>query len=159
VKTPEEIQDERSLALLKRQLGPEVLEALDDPNLTDLMRNADGSIWLATHGRGMYRADFSMSDTQVEALIGTLAAAIGMVADAEHPIVEAELPIHRVRATGLMPPIVRAPAMALRKPAQVLYTLAGYVRDGIIRPAWASILSEAVTHNTTLSKLEFSGAI
>jgi type IV secretion system protein TrbB len=144
VKTPREIQDERFLALLKRGMGPDLLAALDDPNLTDLMRNADGSIWIAAHGRGMYRADFSMPDSQVETLIGTLAAAIGAVADDDHPIIEAELPIHRVRATGLMPPIVRAPALALRKPAQVLFTLKDYVRDGILKAAWADLLSDAV---------------
>ena len=150
MKTPREVQDDRFLALLKRELGPELLAVLDDPAVTDVMRNADGSIWLAAHGRGMYRADFGLPDSQVEALIGTLAAAIGTIADAEHPIIEAELPIYRVRFTGLMPPIVRAPALALRKPAQVLHTLAGYVRDGIIRPSWASLLSEAVARKLNI---------
>lgn len=150
MKAPREIQDERYLALLKRVMGPDLLTLLDDPALTDFMRNADGRCWVAAHGKGMYEADFTLPDTQVEALIGTLAAAIGTVADADHPIVEAELPIHRVRFTGLMPPVVRAPALALRKPAQVLYTLAHYVRDGIIRPAWASLLSEAVAHKVNI---------
>src|SRR5689334_13815686 len=112
MKTPREVQDERYLALLKRELGPNLLAAPDDPATTDVMRNADGSIWIAAHGRGMYRADFTMADSQVEALIGTLAAALGAVADAEHPIVEGELPIRRVRFEGLRPPIVKAPAFA-----------------------------------------------
>src|SRR5262245_30910921 len=106
MKAPREIQDERYIAMLRRQLGPELLAVLNDANTTDVMRNADGSIWIAAHGRGMYRAEFSIPDTQVESLIGTLAAAMGAVADAEHPIVEADLPIHRVRFEGLMPPIV-----------------------------------------------------
>jgi P-type conjugative transfer ATPase TrbB len=150
VKTPREIQDDRYLALLKRGLGPELLAALDDPNLTDFMRNADGRCFIAAHGKGMFEAGFTLADSQVETLIGTVAAAIGTVADADHPIVEGELPIYRIRFEGLMPPIVPAPAMALRKPAQVLYTIAAYVRNGIIRPSWASILSEAVTRKLNI---------
>jgi type IV secretion system protein TrbB len=150
VKTPREIQEERFLAKLKREMGTDLLGVLDDPDVTDFMRNADGSIWIAAHSRGMYRASFLMTDTQVEAIIGTLAAGMGAVADADHPIVEGELPIHRVRFEGLMPPVVRAPAMALRKPAQVLYTLPRYVEAGIIRPAWADYLSEAVARKLNI---------
>ena len=150
MKTPRDIQDERFIALLKRQAGPDLLTLLDDPALTDFMRNADGSCWIAAHGKGMYRASFTLPDSQVEALIGTLAAAMGTVADADHPIVEGELPIYRIRFEGLIPPIVRAPAMALRKPAQVLYTLSRYVQDGIIRPSWASLLGEAVAHKLNI---------
>jgi type IV secretion system protein TrbB len=167
VKTLQEIQDERYLALLKRELGSELLRVLDDPATTDVMRNADGSIWIAAHGRGMYRADFTMADSQVEALIGTLAAALGAVADADHPIVEGELPIRRVRFEGLRPPIVKAPAFALRKPAQVLYSLGDYVQAGIIRPAWADFLSEAVARKLNIviagvtgsGKTTFAGAL
>jgi type IV secretion system protein TrbB len=150
VKTPREIHDERYMAMLRQNLGSDLLAALEDPGLTDFMRNADGRCWIAAHGKGMYEASFTLPDSQVEALIGALAAAMGIVADAEHPIVEADLPIHRVRFEGLIPPIVPRPAMALRKPAQVLYTLARYVRDGIIRPAWASILGEAVARKLNI---------
>src|SRR5690242_2742049 len=153
--------------MLRRELGPDLLAVLDDPAVTDVMRNADGSIWIAAHGRGMYRADFTMADSQVEALAGTLAAALGAVADAEHPIVEGELPIRRVRFEGLRPPIVKAPAFALRKPAQVLYTLADNVQAGIIKPAWADFLSEAVARKLNIviagvtgsGKTTFAGAL
>ena len=36
-----------------------------------------------------------------------------------------------------MPPVVRRPCFAMRKPAQVLYTLDDYVRDGIVTEAQA----------------------
>jgi type IV secretion system protein TrbB len=150
MKSPREIQDERYISLVKQRMGADLLAALDDPGLTDFMRNADGRCWIAAHGKGMYEAGFTMSDGQVEALIGALAAAMGTVTDAEHPIVEAELPIYRIRFEGLMPPIVPAPAMALRKPAPVLHTLPDYVREGIIRSSWASMLSEAVARKLNI---------
>jgi len=49
-----------------------------------------------------------------------------------------------------MPPVVQSPAVALRKPAQVLYTLADYVRDGILAPPWATLLSDAVAHKENI---------
>ena len=150
MKTPREIQDERYMAMLRQNLGSDLLTVLEDPGLTDFMRNADGRCWIAAHGKGMYEASFTLPDSQVEALIGALAAAMGVVADAEHPIIEADLPIHRVRFEGLIPPIVPAPAMALRKPAQVLYTLPDYVRNGILRSAWAELLSEAVARKLNI---------
>ena len=73
-----------------------------------------------------------LPESHRESLIGTVAAALGTIADDDHPIVEGELPIERIRFEGLMPPVVRHPCFAMRKPAQVLYTLDDYVRDGII---------------------------
>lgn len=150
MKSPREIQDERFAALLKRQLGPEVLAWLNNSELTDLMVNEDGRVWVCTHSRGMFLAGFSVPSTQVEALIGTVAAALGTVADAEHPIVEGELQLDRIRFEGLMPPIVSSPCLALRKPAQVLFTFKDYLRDGIIKPQWASLLSEAVSRKLSI---------
>jgi len=150
VKSPREIQDERYIALLMRQLGPQVLGWLDDPELTDFMVNADGRVWVRTHKRGTFDAGLTLPATQVEAIIGTVAAALGTVADADHPIIEGELHFNRIRFEGVMPPIVEAASMALRKPAQVLFTLADYVRDGIIAPSWATLVSDAVARKESV---------
>jgi hypothetical protein len=39
----------------------------------------------------------------------------------DHPIVEGELPIGRIRFEGIMAPVVRHACLALRKPASILY--------------------------------------
>ena len=150
MKSPREIQDERFTALVKRQLGPEVLAWLNKSDLTDLMVNEDGRVWVCTHSRGIFLAGFSLPPTQIEALIGTVAAALGTVADSDHPIVEGELQLDRVRFEGVMPPIVSSPCLALRKPAQLLFTFKDYVQDGIIKPQWASLLSEAVSRKLSI---------
>ena len=158
MKSPREIQDERFIALLMRQLGPQVLGWLEDPDLTDFMVNADGRVWVCTHERGMFDAGFSLPPTQIEAIIGTVAAAIGTVADRYHPIIEGELHFNRIRFEGLMPPIVEAPSIALRKPAQVLYTLADYVRDGIIKASWATVLSDAIANKQSVAIAGVTGS-
>jgi type IV secretion system protein VirB11 len=43
-----------------------------------------------------------------------------------------------------MPPVVRRPCFAMRKPAQVLYTIDDYVRDQIITDGQAEIFRDAI---------------
>ena len=130
---------------MRRQLGPQLLAAIADPAITDIIVNEDGRVWFEAHGKGLFAAGFVLPESHRESLIGTVAAALGTVADADHPIVEGELPIERIRFEGLMPPVVRQPCFAMRKPAQVLYTLDDYVRDGIVTAAQAEIFRDAIT--------------
>jgi type IV secretion system protein VirB11 len=140
----QQIQERRRDELLRRQLGPQLLSAIADPIITDILVNEDGRAWFEAHGKGMFEAGFSVPASQVESLIGTVAAALGTVVDADHPIVEGELQIDRIRFEGFIPPVVRRPCLAMRKPAQVLYTLDDYVRDRIVTEGQAGIFREAI---------------
>ena len=142
--SPQQIQERRREELLKRQLGPQLLAAFRDPTITDIIVNEDGRVWFEAHGKGLFAAGFSLPESQRESLIGTVAAALGTVSDADHPIVEGELPLERIRFEGLMPPVVRRPCLAMRKPAQVLYTLDDYIRDQIVTEKQLQIFREAV---------------
>jgi type IV secretion system protein VirB11 len=140
----QQIQERRRDELLRRQLGPQLLAAIADPRMTDIIVNEDGRVWFEAHGKGLFTAGFSLPESHRESLIGTVAAALGTVADVDHPIVEGELPIERIRFEGLMPPVVRRPCFAMRKPAQVLYTIDDYVRDQIITDGQAEIFRDAI---------------
>ncbi len=146
----QQIQERRRDELLRRQLGPQLLSAIADPKITDILVNEDGRAWFEAHGKGMFEAGFSVPASQVESLIGTVAAALGTVADADHPIVEGELQIDRIRFEAFIPPVVRRPCLAMRKPAQVLYTLDDYVRDRIITEGQAGIFREAIDHRENI---------
>ena len=141
--SPREIQERRRDELLRRHLGPQLLAAIADPAITDIIINEDGRVWFEAHGKGLYAADFCLPESHRESLIGTVAAALGTVADADHPIVEGELRLARIRFEGLMPPVVMHPCIAMRKPAQVLYTLDDYIRAGIITEGQAAVFREA----------------
>jgi type IV secretion system protein TrbB len=147
----QQIQERRLDELLRRQLGPRILAAIADSRITDILVNDDGRVWFEAHGKGIYEAGFSMPASQVESLIGTAAAALGAVANAEHPIVEGELPIERIRFEGLLPPVARRACVAMRKPAQVLYTLDNYVRDGIVSEAQAEIFRDATRRRQNIA--------
>ena len=85
-----------------------------------------------------------MPRTQAENLLGTVAAALGLVVNASSPIVEGELPLDGSRFEGLMPPLVSAPVFAIRKKANEVYTLDEYVTRGIMRRAHAEAVHAAV---------------
>jgi type IV secretion system protein VirB11 len=139
-----EVQHTRLTEKLRRELGEKALEGLADPSVTELIVNDNGHLWFEAHGKGMWDTDFVMPTTQVESLIGTVAAMLNMVANAQNPIVEGELPLGRCRFEGLVPPIVARPCFVIRKPAQVLYTLEDYVKADIISVRWADLFRDAI---------------
>jgi len=59
------------------------------------------------------------------------------------PRVSAELPETGERFEGLIPPIVAAPAFAIRKPAVAIFTLKDYASVGIMTAEQAEILRDA----------------
>ena len=140
----QQLQDRRLDELLRRQLGPGILAAIGDAQVTEIIVNEDGRVWFESYGKGMHEAGLSLAASQIESLIGTVAASLGAVANAGNPIVEGELPIGGIRFEGLLPPVARKPCCVMRKPAQVLYTLDDYIRDGILREEHAGVLREAV---------------
>jgi P-type conjugative transfer ATPase TrbB len=140
----QQTQERRLDELLKRQLGSRILAAISDPQITEIIVNEDGRVWFESYGKGMHEAGLRLAASQIESLIGTVAASLGTVANASSPIVEGELSINGIRFEGLLPPIARKPCCVMRKPAQVLYTFDDYTRDGILEKTHAQVLREAI---------------
>ena len=140
----QQMQERRLDELLRRQLGAKILAAIDDPQITEIIINEDGRVWYESYAKGMHEAGLRFAASQIESLIGTVAASLGIVANADSPIVEGELSIAGIRFEGLLPPIARKPCCVMRKPAQVLYTFDDYIRDGILEETHAQVLREAI---------------
>ena len=140
----QQLQERRLDELLRRQLGTRILAAIGDPQVTEIIVNEDGRVWFESYGKGMHEAGVRLAASQVESLIGTVAASLGTVANASSPIVEGELQIEGIRFEGLLPPVARKPCCVMRKPAQVLYRLDDYIRDGILDETHAQVLREAI---------------
>jgi len=117
---------------LRRELGAAVLDALADPRIIEVMLNPDGRLWLDELGVGMRDTGTIVPAAQAENLLGTIAATLGTIVNADHPILEGELALDGSRVCGLLSPVVRAPAFCIRKAASAVYTLDDYVRDGIL---------------------------
>ena len=127
----QQVQERRLDELLKRQLGPRILAAIADPQITEIIVNEDGRLWFESYGSGMREAGLTLAPSQVESLIGTVAASLGTVANVANPIIEGELPIAAIRFEGLLPPADPPELVGsggCKHPAQVLLVLGQYVR-------------------------------
>jgi type IV secretion system protein VirB11 len=137
-------QQARLLEKLRRELGPVVLAALDDPEVTEVMANPDGALWIESQTRGMRDTGTRLGLMQVENLIGTVAAMLGTVVHAAAPIVEGELPLDGHRFEGILPPVSTAPTFVIRKRPGRIYTLQDYITAEILAPWQAEALRRAI---------------
>lgn len=116
---------------LRRELGSNVLDHLDDPNVIEIMLNPDSTIWIEKLGQPMEHVG-EMTPIQAESLMATVATVLKTTIDAQNPILECELPLDGSRFEALLPPIVAAPVFTIRKKALKVYTLNEYVDQGVL---------------------------
>jgi type IV secretion system protein VirB11 len=134
----------RSARMLRTALGPDIGTWLADPQITEVMLNPDGRLWIDRLGLGMFDTFRSIRAEEGERIIRLVAHHVGVEVHAGAPRVSAELPENGERFEGLLPPIVRAPSFAIRKPATAVFTLGDYAASGIITEAQRAYLAEAV---------------
>ena len=134
----------RSLRMLRTALGPALLDALSAPDVAEVMLNPDGRIWLDRLTTGLEVTAQRLEPSEGERIVRLVAHHVGLVVDENHPRISAELPETGERFEGLLPPIVRGPAFAIRKPAVAVFTLDDYVAAGVMAANQARSLRDAV---------------
>ncbi len=143
-------QQQRLQEKLRRELGPAVLAALEDADVTEVMLNPDGCLWVESQRAGMRETGTRIPAMQAENLIGTVAAMLGTVVNATAPIVEGELPLDGNRFEGLLPPVSTAPVFVIRKRPSAIYTLEDYIRGEILDAGQAALLRRAIHERQNL---------
>jgi type IV secretion system protein VirB11 len=108
------------------------------------MLNPDGRLWIDWLSGGLEDSGRTMSAADGERIVRLVAHHVGAEVHAEKPRVSAELPETGERFEGLLPPVVAAPAFAIRKPAVAVFTLDDYAAAGIMTAGQAGMLREAV---------------
>jgi type IV secretion system protein TrbB len=128
------------------ELGAPVLCALEQPATSDVLLLEDGTLWVNAAGKWTVDPNAFYPVERRETIIGLIAHSLHQEATFATPDIQGEFSIdeRRFRFTGLMPPIVAAPTVAIRKPAEIIYTLSHYERDGIITARQRNILHGAV---------------
>lgn len=134
----------RRRQMLRTAFGPVIAAALADPHVIEVMLNPDGRLWLDKVGSGRIDTGERVESAEAERIIRLVAAHIRREVHDKAPIVSAELPESGERFEGLIPPIVNAPCFAIRKPAEVLYRLADYVRARVLTQRQSAALAAAV---------------
>ena len=135
---------QRSTRMLRTAMGGAIAEWLADPLVIEIMLNPDGRLWVDRLGQGIVESSETLSAADGERIIRLVAHHVGAEVHSAAPRVSAELPGGGERFEGLLPPVVSAPAFAIRKPAIAVFTLADYVTAGIMSDAEAAILRTAV---------------
>ncbi|CAP44968.1 conjugal transfer protein TrbB [Bordetella petrii] len=135
---------ERSVQMLRTAFGPAIIEALDDPDIGEVMLNPDGRIWVDRLRSGREPTGVSLSPADAERIIRLVAACVQAEVHRERPLLSARLPLHGERFEGVLPPVVYAPSFSIRKHAVGVFTLDDYVRDDILQTGHAVFLRGAV---------------
>lgn len=128
---------------LRRDLGPLVEGALNDPKTTDILLNADGQLWLKRLGEPT-RIIGTMEAWRATSVMKTLAGLLGKTVGAKEPILDGELPFGNERFAGQLPPVVSSPCFAIRKPAITVFPLDSYVEQGIMTQTQCDAIKKAV---------------
>jgi type IV secretion system protein VirB11 len=131
--------------MLRTALGPAIAAWLDDPAIVEVLLNPDGRLWVDRLASGLADTGEQLSPADGERIVRLVAHHVGAEVHARAPRVSAELPETGERFEGLIPPVVAAPAFAIRKPAVAVFTLDDYVAAEIMRSNQAEALRRAVS--------------
>ena len=94
-------------------LGP-LQQLLDDGEVTDVLANGPGPVWVERRGR-LERTAVEVDAEQIDRAIERLVAPLGLMADRAHPVVDARLP-DGSRVAAVLPPLaVDGPVLAVRR--------------------------------------------
>jgi type IV secretion system protein VirB11 len=146
---------QRKRRMLVTALGPDIAAAMRDPRVVEIMVNPDGALRLDRLGDGRLNTAVRLSPEQAERIIRLVASHVGAEVHADLPILSAELPPHAEgqageRFEGVLPPVSSSPCFSIRKPAGRLHTLDDYVADGLMLPAVAAALRDAVNRRDNI---------
>jgi type IV secretion system protein VirB11 len=130
--------------MLRTALGPEIAAYLEDATIVEVMLNPDGRLWIDRLVCGLEDTGHHLSAADGERIVRLVAHHVGAEVHAGAPRVSAELPETGERFEGLLPPVVAAPAFAIRKPAVAVFTLDDYAAAGIMTDNQAAALRTAV---------------
>src|SRR3546814_5807828 len=111
-------------------MGVSVASWLFDPAIIEVMLNPDGRLWVDRLGEGLSDTGETLSPSDAERIIRLVAHHIGIEVHSGRPRISAELPETGERFEGILPPVVAAPAFAIRKPAVAVFTLDDYSGNG-----------------------------
>lgn len=141
---------ERRLASLARALGPALAEALADEAVVEVLINADGRLRIDRVGAGIEATNIYLSPAERETAVRLLAAEAHVTVTEDQPYLAATLPGSGARVQAMIPPIVAAPTLAIRKRPSVIFTLDDYIRDGIATAEQAGAMRRALSERRNI---------
>jgi type IV secretion system protein VirB11 len=139
--TAEEVASARKLEALHHALGGAILAALRAPRVVEVLANPDGRLVTDAIGEGRRDTGERLSAQARERVIRLVAEHVGEPVTREDPRLSGVLPTGE-RFQGFLPPVSVQPAFSIRKRPDVIWTLADYVAQGVMRADQAEALRE-----------------
>jgi len=134
----------RRRSALERALGKGVAAALEADEVVEALINEDGVVWIDCIGRGLMRTEHVLCAHDREAAIRLIAHEAGVSIGEDRPQLAAILPEIAARVQAMLPPLTRAPVLAIRKRPRLMYRLDDYVKDGVATRALVEQLKSAI---------------
>lgn len=133
---------QRRLDLLRNALGSLVMDALNDPDVVEVMLNDDGKLWIEKLGCMTCIGEISADNALT--ILALVSSAMNQELNKESPMVAGELPLDGSRFQGVAPPVTEQAIFAIRKKATRIFTLDDYVRTKVLTFAQAETLRKAI---------------
>ena len=135
--------DEKLKTSLRFACGELILNALDNPNVVEIMLNPDGKLWIEEYGKDQECIGEIIEDN-AKLILSLVASALDLTVNANMPIVEGNFPLDGSRFEGTYPPIVAKPSFSIRKKASKIIKLEEYLANGVITQEVIDIIKTAV---------------
>jgi type IV secretion system protein VirB11 len=130
---------------LKRELGPFIVEALENEDVLEICVNSDGRVWLEEQQKRLYDTGETIAPESLIAALGTVAAMNGMELNKANPVLEGYFPLDGSRVEGAIPPVSPdGPSMTIRKHASAVIPLSQYVIEKRVPAKAAEYLRESI---------------
>jgi type IV secretion system protein VirB11 len=137
------MKNERLHSNLRHNLGLDIVAALADPTVVEIMLNPDGKLWIEHLGSPMRFVD-KIPAEKAGLILSLVASSLDTTITASNPIVEGELVLDGSRFEGMLPPIVSAPSFTIRKKASSVFTIEQYLKAGIITSSQQTVIADAI---------------
>lgn len=140
---------ERRLQILEASLGEEIMRYMHQDDVTEVMVNPDGKLWIDVFGKGFCNTGVILDPDKTKRIIYAIADLSGNTIDMkEDPSLQANIPKSRLfsncRFQAELPPIVPGPSFNIRKHSKTVYTLDDYVAQGSMTPSQRKAILNAI---------------
>lgn len=139
----------RLIESLRSALGPVICEALDDPDVVEVMVNPDGRVYIERLAASAVLAA-TLPAEHTELVIGKVAHALSVIVTSNQPVISGELPIGGHRFEGIVPPAAPAAMFTIRKRASVVFSLESYVSEGTMTAPQARAIRQAISERKNI---------
>lgn len=135
--------DNKLLESLRYACGELILDAVENPNVIEIMLNPDGKLWIEEYGKDQEYVG-EVDEERAKLILSLVASGLDITVTSSSPIVEGNFPLDGSRFEGTYPPIVAKPSFSIRKKASKIIKLEEYLANGVITQEVIEIIKKAV---------------